>query len=235
MKSLIKCAKCNKNPKTKPNGERSSWAGGGSSVEQDRGPDPSGLGLRPGVDKPNRSPSNADGTKRSIFDKLTDSKLYTGAHKARFDKDGKGRGLDGRDSLATGKGTHTGGTALHSKAKPAEVGGAAESESAPAAAAEEAAPSPAKAAQSAGAPEDGKSAPAAASESPTAAGKKPALAMGSKKVAGQKMECPTCGFKWARPPGEETKPCPKCHKALPKVRTTHLHNHHHHHPLSSIH
>jgi len=30
------------------------------------------------------------------------------------------------------------------------------------------------------------------------------------------MECPTCGFKWTRPPGEEHKPCPKCFKPLPK-------------------
>jgi hypothetical protein len=34
----------------------------------------------------------------SIFDKLTDASLYTGAHKQRFDSSGKGRGLDGRDS-----------------------------------------------------------------------------------------------------------------------------------------
>lgn len=34
--------------------------------------------------------------KPNIFDKLTDPKLYTGAHKERFDKDGKGKGLAGR-------------------------------------------------------------------------------------------------------------------------------------------
>jgi hypothetical protein len=32
-----------------------------------------------------------------IYDKLTDTSQYTGAHQARFDEDGKGRGLDGRD------------------------------------------------------------------------------------------------------------------------------------------
>lgn len=32
-----------------------------------------------------------------IFDKLTDTKLYTGAHKARFDDNGVGRGAAGRD------------------------------------------------------------------------------------------------------------------------------------------
>lgn len=36
----------------------------------------------------------------SIFDKLTDPKLYTGAHKERFDSDGRGRGLAGRDGGA---------------------------------------------------------------------------------------------------------------------------------------
>lgn len=41
-----------------------------------------------------------------IFDKLTDHSLFTGAHKQRFDKDGKGRGLHGRDSVAKGKGTY---------------------------------------------------------------------------------------------------------------------------------
>ena len=34
----------------------------------------------------------------SIFDKLTDTKLYTGAHKQRFDDDGKGKGKGGRDT-----------------------------------------------------------------------------------------------------------------------------------------
>jgi len=37
----------------------------------------------------------------SIFDKLTDTKLYTGCHKYRFDGKGRGRGICGRDSFAT--------------------------------------------------------------------------------------------------------------------------------------
>ncbi|KAG2432904.1 hypothetical protein HXX76_008634 [Chlamydomonas incerta] len=40
----------------------------------------------------------------SIFDKLTDSSLYTGAHKHRFDGNGNGRGLAGRDRVAKGHG-----------------------------------------------------------------------------------------------------------------------------------
>ena len=35
--------------------------------------------------------------KQSIFDRLTDPSQYTGAHKLRFDKDGKGLGKAGRD------------------------------------------------------------------------------------------------------------------------------------------
>ncbi len=42
--------------------------------------------------------------KTSIFDRLTDPKLYTGAHKHRFDTDGRGRGLEGRDSMPKGAG-----------------------------------------------------------------------------------------------------------------------------------
>lgn len=38
----------------------------------------------------------AEEKKASIFDKLTDPNLYTGAHKNRFDENGKGKGIDGR-------------------------------------------------------------------------------------------------------------------------------------------
>jgi hypothetical protein len=41
--------------------------------------------------------------------------MYTGAHKERFDESGHGRGLEGRDSTATGGGTVAGyhGGAVH--------------------------------------------------------------------------------------------------------------------------
>lgn len=42
--------------------------------------------------------------KQSIFDKLTDSSQYTGAHKHRFDACGHGRGLAGRESVSKGYG-----------------------------------------------------------------------------------------------------------------------------------
>ncbi|EFJ52513.1 hypothetical protein VOLCADRAFT_103013 [Volvox carteri f. nagariensis] len=40
----------------------------------------------------------------SIFDRLTDSSLYTGTHKHRFDENGNGRGLSGRDRISKGSG-----------------------------------------------------------------------------------------------------------------------------------
>jgi len=48
------------------------------------------------------------GGKADIFSRLTDHTRYTGAHKARFDSDGRGRGLAGRDSVTKGGGTAIG-------------------------------------------------------------------------------------------------------------------------------
>jgi len=48
--------------------------------------------------KKKKTSGGADGSGPSIFDKLTDSSNYTGAHKERFDKSGKGRGRQGRRS-----------------------------------------------------------------------------------------------------------------------------------------
>ena len=33
---------------------------------------------------------------------MTDTSKYTGAHKQRFDESGKGKGLEGRDSVSKG-------------------------------------------------------------------------------------------------------------------------------------
>jgi len=41
-----------------------------------------------------------------VVDRLTNARHYTGAHRSRFDAEGKGKGLEGRDSNRTGKG-HT--------------------------------------------------------------------------------------------------------------------------------
>ena len=54
------------------------------------------------------SPTKSKSSGGSIFDRLTDSSKYTGAHKHRFDADGKGRGKEGRDVGGNGTGTHGG-------------------------------------------------------------------------------------------------------------------------------
>ena len=41
---------------------------------------------------------------QQVFEKLTDYRLFTGHHKHRFDKEGRGKGLAGRDSTAKGAG-----------------------------------------------------------------------------------------------------------------------------------
>jgi len=46
----------------------------------------------------------SDAKKPAIFDRLTDTRLYTGSHKNRFDEDGNGRGMEGRDIGAKGSG-----------------------------------------------------------------------------------------------------------------------------------
>lgn len=37
-------------------------------------------------------------------DRLTDTKLYTGAHKERFDESGKGKGIEGRENVTDNSG-----------------------------------------------------------------------------------------------------------------------------------
>jgi hypothetical protein len=65
-------------------------------------------GAKTGTKTGVKSPASGEKKKKagtgskSIFDKLTDSAQYTGSHKHRFDDDGKGRGLAGRDSLSKG-------------------------------------------------------------------------------------------------------------------------------------
>eukprot|EP01135_Chromosphaera_perkinsii_P002396 Nk52_evm2s223 gene=Nk52_evmTU2s223 len=46
------------------------------------------------------SSSSPMGSKNSVYDRLCDHKQYTGSHKHRFNSDGSGRGLYGRDSIA---------------------------------------------------------------------------------------------------------------------------------------
>ena len=48
------------------------------------------------------SNSNVKGSSGSVFDRLTNVNGYTGAHKHRFDANGNGRGLSGRDAPSLG-------------------------------------------------------------------------------------------------------------------------------------
>jgi len=59
--------------------------------------------------KPVEKPMKKQGP--SVFDRLTETSGYTGAHKLRFNGDGTGRGLAGRDSIPLGHnpGTYRGG------------------------------------------------------------------------------------------------------------------------------
>jgi len=109
MKGPLECASCGKKPGTESIARRASWKDGQSLEESDV----SGMGLRErsksrteGGSK-SRSKSSGPPSKKaasSIFDRLTDPNLYTGTHKTRFDKDGKGLGLKGRDSISKGVG-----------------------------------------------------------------------------------------------------------------------------------
>ena len=74
-----------------------------SSLERKYNVTGAGDGVVPGQ---NPAPAKPPRKKNSIFDKLTDTSMYTGASSHRFDKDGMGRGLTGRDRLHVGKGSH---------------------------------------------------------------------------------------------------------------------------------
>jgi hypothetical protein len=119
MESLIKCAKCGKKPRTQGPSDRGTWKGESLSGSTKAGPGytPSSALKNAGsaslaageVKTPTAASSSSSSTsaaasspkkKATIFDKLTDPSLYTGAHKQRFDKDGRGRGLAGRDAAS---------------------------------------------------------------------------------------------------------------------------------------
>ncbi len=60
-----------------------------------------------GGNGPEKAPAKkpAAGSKGGIFDRLTDPSNYHGTHKHRFDGDGHGRGMSGRDSVSKGAGS----------------------------------------------------------------------------------------------------------------------------------
>lgn len=57
------------------------------------------------------SNSNISGSKGSVFDRLTNVQGYTGSHKHRFNEDGSGKGVSGRDlpSKGSAPGAYRGG------------------------------------------------------------------------------------------------------------------------------
>ena len=57
--------------------------------------------------------SAAPVSKAAVISKLTDPQLYTGTHRHRFDQDGKGRGILGRDYVAKGEGSVQGRRGAH--------------------------------------------------------------------------------------------------------------------------
>ncbi len=69
-----------------------------------RTPEEATAALYAGMQKAGGPKVRATGTstKGTIYDKLTDSSQYTGAHKHRFDEDGRGRGKAGRDVISKG-------------------------------------------------------------------------------------------------------------------------------------
>jgi len=59
----------------------------------------------------NHSPKASSATvadSSGIYGKLTDTNLYTGSHKERFNVDGSGKGLEGRDKISKGTGSSRG-------------------------------------------------------------------------------------------------------------------------------
>jgi len=200
MKSLVKCAKCGKNPKALPRQARPQWQGN----SEDRGSDPSGLGLRPDVDKPvrvERPPSSSSDKKQSVFDKLTDTKQYTGTHKQRFDAEGKGRGREGRDSAPTGTGTVVGPvTTLRTPSKPGEVE------------AENSQTSTEIVGQTIDLKTPASSTTAPTSSSSNSTSPSSTAKTAKKSVTSPRMVCPHCAFRWVRPPDSKSKACPKCFK-----------------------
>ena len=121
MESLVKCASCGKKPRVQPKETRAGWKGESTSGSTAAGAaytpssalkQASSAAIRVASSgsssstssakaSPKKSPSSG---KPSIFDKLTDTSLYTGTHQHRFDASGQGRGLEGRESVAKGAG-----------------------------------------------------------------------------------------------------------------------------------
>jgi hypothetical protein len=55
---------------------------------------------------PTTHPGTTKVAQDQLLGRMTDTSAYTGTHKQRFDESGKGRGLEGRDSVPKGLGYH---------------------------------------------------------------------------------------------------------------------------------
>lgn len=114
MESLVKCAGCGRKPRVKSNASRRGWGGEvaspqGTSKSMIRPPQRGKTAAAYWAYKNDANQGQftwgSPAPKRTIFDKLTDPSLYTGSHKHRFDREGRGRGLEGRESVSKGLGT----------------------------------------------------------------------------------------------------------------------------------
>lgn len=125
MTSLIKCAKCGKKPtvaatkgtwqdvatRPPPAVEARSGLPGSAALKatdvafvrglRDEGAEED---IRKTLDCPRAKPTAKTGVSPDIFSRLTDSSKYTGAHRERFDGEGHGRGLEGRDRILKASG-----------------------------------------------------------------------------------------------------------------------------------
>lgn len=97
-------------PKDKLSRTMANW-GGGPQVGVEKGYPANWPSAYPDIGLPFTSDEPV--SKAAVISKLTDHQLYTGTHRHRFDRDGKGRGLAGRDYVAKGEGSMQGRRGAH--------------------------------------------------------------------------------------------------------------------------
>lgn len=97
-------------PKDKLSRTMANW-GGGPQVGVEKGFPVNWPSAFPDIGLPFTSDEPI--SKGAVISKLTDPQLYTGTHRHRFDQDGKGRGLAGRDYVAKGEGSVQGRRGAH--------------------------------------------------------------------------------------------------------------------------
>jgi ssDNA-binding Zn-finger/Zn-ribbon topoisomerase 1 len=151
-----------------------------------------GAGLEgPGVAGGTKIKSKVTKVALNHVDRLTDHTQYTGAHKNRFDAEGRGKGLDGRD--------YNNGIVPEPAGKVAYM-----------------TPPPPRSATT-GMVGDSGTQPTLSYGS-TAGMQAPRSGRRQSKSGVGRMTCPTCAFPWNRPAHAADKTiCPKCQSRLPAV------------------